>query len=625
MSERLCTEPGAPTSTKTSGAAYSGKPAARRLWLEVAVCGIVPLLLMVAYVTNVGPWTRQRGLHDSDCYVHLLRAEDLWTTGEWFDSVVERANAPFGDELHWTRPFDLLLLAGAAPASRFVGIRSALFWWGAIVSPVLLFCTLLALRWAVKPLLSREAISLATLFCVAQLGLFIAFLPGRPDHHSLLVLLFVLLVGFVLRLLKRPFDLPLCYGAGAIAALSMWVSVESIVAVTVSLAALTYAWAARGGEALRKLLHYSIALSSSTAVALLIERPPGTYGVMELDRLSVAYVSVFSLLTLLLTGIAVLDRSTGMFKRTISRFAGIVVSAGVLALVVWLSFPEFYQSPLADVDPEVGTVYIERVAEMRPLFAGTASLTMSVPLIGAAVFTIPFAFLAGIGGRDKIAWRYIGFLALLFLVLSVHQQRWIGYSQVAITVALAEMLTGRLPWLDRKLRAVPRRLVRTLFLVGCWYALAFSGVLAATIAGVAETTDGDVSLTPICRHLEHAKQWQGRQLRIVTHTFWGGELLYRTRHEVVGTPYHRNTAGILDTHRILTAATDAEALAIVRERGIDTILLYPGTRDARFYCEGREASTFYQRLCEDPAPPWCRAVELPQELSPALFFEVLPP
>jgi hypothetical protein len=125
--------------------------------------------------------------------------------------------------------------------------------------------------------------------------------------------------------------------------------------------------------------------------------------------------------------------------------------------------------------------------------------------------------------------------------------------------------------------------------------------------------------------LEHAKQWQGRQLRIVTHTFWGGELLYRTRHEVVGTPYHRNTAGILDTHRILTAATDAEALALIRARGIDTILLYPGTRDARFYCEGREASTFYQRLCEDSAPPWCRPVELPQELSPALLFEVLPP
>ena len=33
----------------------------------------------------------------------------------WFDPLFTRANAPVGDVLNWTRPFDVVLLALAAP------------------------------------------------------------------------------------------------------------------------------------------------------------------------------------------------------------------------------------------------------------------------------------------------------------------------------------------------------------------------------------------------------------------------------------------------------------------------------------------------------------------------------
>ena len=41
------------------------------------------------------------------------------------------------------------------------------------------------------------------------------------------------------------------------------------------------------------------------------------------------------------------------------------------------------------------------------------------------------------------------------------------------------------------------------------------------------------------------------------------KILYRTMHEVIGTPYHRNSPGILDTYGTMTAETDEQAFEIM--------------------------------------------------------------
>ncbi len=41
--------------------------------------------------------------------MRLVRVEELHRTGAWYDSVVQRSNAPYGDELHWTRSLDIIL------------------------------------------------------------------------------------------------------------------------------------------------------------------------------------------------------------------------------------------------------------------------------------------------------------------------------------------------------------------------------------------------------------------------------------------------------------------------------------------------------------------------------------
>ena len=87
----------------------------------------------------------------TDGYMRLVRVQLLHETGAWFDGRIPRSNAPYGDTLHWTRPFDLLLLGAAWPLTPFLGFEKALFWGGAFVSPLLLLATGTAMIWAAKP------------------------------------------------------------------------------------------------------------------------------------------------------------------------------------------------------------------------------------------------------------------------------------------------------------------------------------------------------------------------------------------------------------------------------------------------------------------------------------------
>ena len=88
-----------------------------------------------------------------DSYMRVVRVQEFLAHGQWHNSDIARANAPYGDALHWTRPFDLLLLAIAAPVALFTGWGSALFWASAIVSPLLLLASGLALIWAMTPVI----------------------------------------------------------------------------------------------------------------------------------------------------------------------------------------------------------------------------------------------------------------------------------------------------------------------------------------------------------------------------------------------------------------------------------------------------------------------------------------
>lgn len=593
-------------------------------YLSVAFNLIVPLALVVAYAAGKMP-AKCGEFADSDCYMHLVRVQKLWETGRWYDPISERSNAPYGEELHWTRPFEVLLLAGAMPATLVRDFHSALFAWGVIISPVLFVATLLLLPWATRPLLRHDGALMTSLFLVAQLPVFMAFQPGRPDHHSLLALLFVLSLGCVLRLIQDPYRATACYGAAAVSALSIWTSIESLLMTSTIFAALGLLWVVRGGDFLKKAFHYSLGLFLFTCVALVIERPLHNLAAREFDRLSVIHCTALGCLAFLWVVAFLLAGRTRLFTRSTGRLFGLCLGSALLILLMVSVFPGSYRGPLADVNAEVSRVYVRNVAEMQPLLSEDYRLILAVPLIGGVILCIPLLLWRSLYGPNRAGWMYVSMSLIAFLLVTFPQRRWMGYVAVLLVLPCVEIITTVWARMDRQPLSMKRSLKKVAVFVAFAYFLSFSGALAdlALNKNSPAKDRDDVPIRPICEYLSQVQEWRSRSFRVLTHLFWGGEILYRTHHEVIATPYHRNAQGILDAYTVLTADTDEKALEILRQRKVDLILLCPQSSEGRYYY-GEKSTTFGRRLCNGEIPKWCRRVDLPAELSSFLLFQMVP-
>jgi hypothetical protein len=619
----------------TAGLAEQGALPARRaaaagtgqgFWLvNLGLAVVVVALFVMAHLSGL-LGAKPGRLADSDCYVHLLRAEKLWQTGRWYDPVLERSNTPFGgEELHWTRPFDVLLLVGGVPASLLVGLRSGLFWWGVLLSPVLLGVTLILLPWAMRPLLGREGAFTSGIIFLCQLGILTVFQAARPDHHSLLLLLFVFNLGLTLRLIEQPLNAGVCYAAGIVAALALWVSIESSVAIAASLVVLAALWIIWGGEFLRKTFHYTVALALGLVAALVVERPPTNLLAVEFDRLSIAHCAVFGLIAAFWGAVLVYHKRYAPLASRTGRLLALLVGMAGCGVVTLTFLPSWYEGPFAKVNADVMRIYVQRVAEMQPLLQGDSPLVLGVPFVGAALLSLPLLAWRSVRGPRACGWLYVAVALLAFVPLSLLQVRWTAYAQVLFSLTLTEMIVTVWACLDRRPHTLKRTLVKTGIWAACCCFLLVSGIAADTAFGVKSPQNpaGYGSLTPLCRYLAETPPYASHRQRILADVSWGGEILYRTPHEVVGTPLHRNTRGILDTHRAFNAATDDEALQVIRERRINLIIVCPGSGEVRrSYRSKDQTSSFYERLCEGKVPSWCREVPLPPELAAFRLFEV---
>ncbi|MHC4386481.1 MAG: hypothetical protein ACYSUG_05760, partial [Planctomycetota bacterium] len=314
----------------------------------VVFCFCIALVFVLAYIFGMMP-VRKGELVDSDCYVRLTRVTDLYETGDWYHPAPMKSNTPYGDISHWTRPFDVLLLAGAVPLSKWMGFEAALFWWGVTVSPILLALTLIVLNWTTKAILSRDGTFLVILLFLSQTVLLSYYQPARPDHHGLLVLLFVISVGLALRLVLEPFKYSICYAAGAVGALSLWVSVESMIPVCLSLGVLGLLWIMNQGDYLRKAVHLGIALFIFCSINLLLERPFSDIMSIEFDRLSIVYSCLFGLIALFWVVASVFESRTPLLRNRTGRIVCCVLGGLGVALAMRLLFPAFYKGPMADV------------------------------------------------------------------------------------------------------------------------------------------------------------------------------------------------------------------------------------------------------------------------------------
>ncbi|HZL99817.1 MAG TPA: hypothetical protein VFD43_06160, partial [Planctomycetota bacterium] len=305
-------------------------------------------------------------LLDVDGYTHLVRAQELAAGGGWYDTVIDRSNAPFGTPMHWTRPFDLALLAGGLAGAPFVGFHAALFWWGVFLPALLQLACALLLVWAAEPLLEPGPRLLLGPAFVFQLGVSSYAMAGRPDHHLLLLVGLLAMLGLTLRLLLRPFDRKLALAAGAAAGGGLWLSIELLLPLLAVCGGLLAAWVRAGGGRARTGQWHAAGAIAAVAVALALERPPGEWAVVEFDRLSVICLAPPLLAWMFWTRVRALERRAGGSLPASGRvgvallITGAAVAAGAAVFARGFFGSSMYRDPQTQL-------FFSTIAENQPL------------------------------------------------------------------------------------------------------------------------------------------------------------------------------------------------------------------------------------------------------------------
>ncbi|MFG0320362.1 MAG: hypothetical protein ACF8XB_24025, partial [Planctomycetota bacterium JB042] len=163
------------------------------------VAAIAALVVGFVVPTIAFPWFEWSGLLGTDPYMRLARVERWHETGDWTESVHPRVAWPEGASLHWTRPLDVVLRAGGAALSPWLGFHDGLRVFSYVVNPICLFLALLALDRTLRRRLDATRRFLLVALLPLQPAVMAYSTAPRIDHHAALLAGLCLAVGWLVR------------------------------------------------------------------------------------------------------------------------------------------------------------------------------------------------------------------------------------------------------------------------------------------------------------------------------------------------------------------------------------------------------------------------------------------
>jgi hypothetical protein len=593
----------------------------RNNYKDVTVALILLLIIQVSLYIKLGVINGTLG--GPDVYMWLVRALHLHENGNWLDHVLPRINSPEGYEQHWTRPFDMVLITGAWLGSIFTEFERSLYIWGVLVSPALEVLALFSFLWMINPILGNKENGVAGLLFVTQISIWASYVAGRADHQSLIMLFFILSIGIGLRMLVRPFSRKTCYLAAFLAALAIWVSVESIVFPLLTITAFGIFWLLGNPGFTRKLAHYSLTLFLLLVIFRIVEFGPSRLLEPTLDQLSIVYITLFGLIALFWTIINVAEQHSEEHKRLTIKLISAIVWAVGMAVLLEYCFPGFFSGPWGNMDELFRQAHHSQVKELQPLIPLSALsngdwldplLTFSLYL-GIIIPGIPtlIYLVSRSSGPMRWCWAFIGIHCLVYIPLSFNEVRWADYSVILMLPGYTWLIATLMKYVTDTYKGKGAGLIRVLILVGS--AMIF--ILPEVIFGENEKIDKtpNCPLIPVSGYLSNPATWGNRPRNLLAFTDFGPELLYRTPHSIFSIPSHRYHSGFNDSYQIMSATDDAQALQLVKDRQIDLILICPDGHENNFYASEDGTEILHQRLSSNNAPAWMEQIKLPDDLA----------
>ena len=585
-------------------------------WSSFAVIAFVAII-QGAWWISADQITRNGGYADGDSFTRILRVERLIMTLDWFDITIPDANAPYGTTVHWTRLFDLVLLAISAPMIPFMGFTKALFWAGTIVSPLLHMLTAAAIAWALTPLVGRVAACIAGGLSAAQAGVMVFGIVGRADHHMMFALLIALTLGYLFRALLTDNTTPR-YGfkAGLVIACGIWVGPEFLLFMALCLTTMGFHWMFNPSKkSLQINQNVTAGIALGLIISSLIERGLLGLNAVEYDRISSVHVVMGTLFFAFWSALTYLQMNkpdTSFTLRSLWGVCGLIVCAAVMIIL----FPKIIGNPLNDADLAIQPVYAH-ISEYKPITDWGRLLIY----FGSAFFALPWVLWrlkATLKTPAFWAWLLIGVSLVVFTSLGITWIRWCLYAGMFLAIVTADMIFHMDQYISRTYIFPKRFLIKIIAIP-----MVVTGplILGATLLYTSKSPEQHLADKQISCPIKDLSAFlntppMNTQNHIIAASAnFGPELIYRTDHKAVATVHHRNVSGILDGNSIYRAIDDAQALEIIKARQISLLLICPGSGDDKYFLTKSPDGTLYKRLEKSEIPNWLNSVSLPKTLS----------
>ncbi len=608
----------------TSSPAALRRPLLERLSTSTPGLFFAALVLMAALFA-VHPEVLRGELIDTDSYLHVVRLRSVLAHGGWHGSFFLRDNAPFGLVLHWTKAYDLIFLALAAPFAAPVGWDTALTLVAPAIGPLAACALILAGMWAAAPVCgAAEQRLIGVIVALAPMLLFDGSI-GDADHHVMVVAAWLLFMGFALRVAMGGGPRQGLW-AGLAGAFALWISVECILGILLGIAFMGLAWVREGGRLRQASLAFAAAFAVGMAALLAFDPPYGGWLQAEPGRLSILYVTFAGLLALPWTALILTPQSPRAWRTRLAvASAGAVLSALCLAVL----FPGVLAPEHAVYGSNDELRLWDEVNEMQPAFRhpNIGSLAMGGPAIG-------FAVALALAWRQRrtaagAVWAVFALILALLSAAALRHVRFALYPEALAAVPIAMLLTRVEPLVDRiapdSLRHFGRVFIGMVVLAGPTF------VASALAAAVPETQQDNAfcAVSPVASALNDSRFMGGSDLIIMTQPVEAAQVLYWTGHRVVDAPFHTNVEGIYgithDLIQFMTSRDDAAAREVVARRGIAFVMFCPGDRTGADAVDP-DGSQLYTRLLKGDAPGWLSPLPWPAGISSdlRLFRVVLP-
>lgn len=322
--------------------------------------------------------------YSTDVWTRLARIME-WHALDfpWREYMTVGQNYPFGQELHWTRPLDVI---GYAFAWTFVpvwGIKEALEIMATFVPFLVLLLGIRGYFYGVRGYLTpKMAFFGFWLFFYAIGYIWGQSAPGYYDHH---VFHFTLLMWLVALTARSFIATPktqnyLMAGAGILTALGTWITAEF--SINIIFVALPFAvrWLLMN-KPLKPLTIYFFTLTVSILLPLTFDHMMSGFSTLDMYRFSLFHALLGGLglgICLILTEIFNWMR-TSFLRRLIY---GILIVLSAVSLLVFC-FSDVVLKPMTD--PFVYHLWVKKVTEMAPLTDDWTQFFRNVIVVGGMV------------------------------------------------------------------------------------------------------------------------------------------------------------------------------------------------------------------------------------------------